>query len=356
MNVVECLLYDSGNYRWCSGIVENKSQYKTQSDPVGIVLHSTGDGGTTMLKRYVQPSLTDPNYDNLIKLLGKNTSGNSWNRPVSKKCVHYMIGQLADHSIATAQLLPEDFACWGIGSGSKGSYNYYPTQHIQIEMQDGNNDKFDTVYQEAVDLCVNICKRYNWDENIIVSHKEAHKLGYGSNHADCDLWFSKHGKTMNDLRNDVKARLIEHDYKVKDIVDFIGDKQWTNANKADNLYKSATQGRAQITKIYSGTRHPYLVKATAGSKSNVYGYVNADEIQPIEEYNPKVGEKVNFVGSKQWSNANRANLLSKKAVPCVAIVKQIYQPQTAKHPYLLSGSGVNGWVNKEDIEKINLTK
>ena len=160
---------------------------------------------------------------------------------------------------------------------------------------------------------------------------------------------------MNQFRKDVRDKLLAKpivEYKVGDIVMFVGDKQWTNVHKADESYKPATPGRAQIYAIHKGTKHPYLVRATSGSKSNVYGYVNADELEPIVEYKPKVGEKVAFVGNKQWSNAKKMYMLSKKASPCVAIVKQIYQPVTAKHPYLLSGTGVNGWVNKEDIEKL----
>lgn len=353
MDLLKCILYDSGNYRWCSGVVENTSNVPTQSQPVGIVLHSTGDS-TTHLKRYVQPSKTDPEYSNLLKKIGTNTNGNSWNRPASKKCVHYMIGKLADGTLATAQLLPEEFACWGLGSGKNGSYNYFPTQHIQIEMQDGNNDVFAKVWEQAVELCVDICNRYGWSEQVIVSHKEAYKLGYASNHADCDKWFSQNGKTMDDFRGAVKKAMTVTEIRKGDIVNFVGDKQWSNANKADALYKTAKPGKSIVKAVYSDKyKHSVQLKAVASGEAKVNGYVDREDVEPIEVFIPDVGEKINFIGSKQWSTANKLDILSKKATPCVAIVKQIYHLGSSKHPFLVYGQKVNGWVNQEDIEKIN---
>ena len=184
----------------------NSKCYKAnqKATMVGIVVHSTGANNKT-LKRYVQPSQDDPKYASLMAQIGKNLYGNSWNRSVSK-AVHYFIGTLADGSVATAQVLPEDICAWGVGSGKKGSYNYNPTAHIQFEVCEDNlkdKDYFNKIYKEAVELCADICKRHNWKSSVIVSHYEAYKKGYGSNHGDIDHWLKKYSKTMNDFRNDV---------------------------------------------------------------------------------------------------------------------------------------------------------
>ena len=61
-----------------------------------------------------------------------------------------------------------------------------------------------------------LCKMYNIDPfgtvkmngvNVptILCHADSYKLGFGSNHGDVLHWFSKHGKTMADVRNDVYA-------------------------------------------------------------------------------------------------------------------------------------------------------
>lgn len=70
-----------------------------------------------------------------------------------------------------------------------------------------NQDYFEDVYRKAVYTCAYILKQLNVqnaDKNSVLSHAEGYKLGIASNHADVGHWFPKHGKTMDDFRNDVK--------------------------------------------------------------------------------------------------------------------------------------------------------
>ncbi|MBQ7780368.1 MAG: N-acetylmuramoyl-L-alanine amidase [Clostridia bacterium] len=179
--------------------------------PVGIVVHSTGANNPS-IKRWSQPSDNDPKRGELLKLIGTNTYGNHWNRADVSKAVHYVIGKLADGNVATVQNLPEDIACWGSGSGKKGSYNYDPVAHIQFEICEDNlwgESYFKAVYKEATELCADICYRHGWDASVIVSHKEAHAKGYGSNHADIDHWLKNFKLTMKDFRAEVQKLLDE---------------------------------------------------------------------------------------------------------------------------------------------------
>lgn len=283
MNIIQCLHTESGNYLWSSGQVKNNTKYKIQSTPIGVLLHTTGANNST-LKRYVQPSKSDPNYQNLINLIGLNKNGNSWNRPTLKKEVHYMIGKLADGTVACAQMLPDNYACWGCGAGKKGSYNYYPTQYIQFEIcEDGctNKDYFLATKNMAVEFCVSLCKKYGWDATHITSHNEARLAGYASSHVDPTNWWKNFNYTMNDFRAEVQ-----------DILD-------------------------------NG-----------------------------EPYAPVLGETVKFIGTKQYTNANAAESKAKTAKPCNAVVKRIYKLGKSKHPYQLKGTGVNGFVDAEDIRKL----
>ena len=184
---------------------------RKSAKPVGIIVHSTGANNPS-IKRYSQPSDNDPKRGELLKLLGTNTYGNHWNRTAASKAVHYIIGKLADGSVATVQNLPEDIACWGAGSGSKGSYNYDPVAHIQFEICEDNlwgESYFKAVYKEATELCADICHRHGWDASVIVSHKEARAKGYGSNHADIDHWLKNFKLTMKDFRAEVQKLLDE---------------------------------------------------------------------------------------------------------------------------------------------------
>lgn len=136
----------------------------------GIMVHSTGANNPN-LRRYVQPD---------DGTLGVNPNGNSFNefRPNGNQvCVHAFIGKLKDGSVATCQILPWNHRAWHCGKGSKGSAN---DTHISFEIcEDGLTDKnyFNKVYQEAVELCVHLCKLYGLTEKISFATVKAPNLG-----------------------------------------------------------------------------------------------------------------------------------------------------------------------------------
>lgn len=181
-------------------IFTNNACYKAgrKITPKGIMVHSTG-ANNPWLKRYVGPD---------DGLLGKNQYNNHWNQSMDREvCVHAFIGKLADGTIATYQTLPWDHRGWHCGSGSKGSGN---NTHISFEIcEDGLTDSayFNKVYNEAVELCVYLCKQYGLTEKNIICHSEGHAQGIASNHGDVMHWFPKHGKNMDTFRAAVKAKL-----------------------------------------------------------------------------------------------------------------------------------------------------
>ena len=329
MRLIKCMHTKSDCY----------GKYRQTAAPVGIVVHSTGANNPNV-KRYTQPSSDDANYKQLLSTIGNNTNKNSWNRPGVQKAVHYFIGKLADGSVATVQNLPEDISAWGVGKGKNGSYNYAPTSHIQFEVcEDGltNESYFNAVYKEAVELCADICKRYNWDVDVIVSHKETYKKGYGSNHSDIDHWLAKFGKTMDAFRADVDEILhpvvqepvtSNMKFSVGEVVYFAGNQHYTNANAKSG--KTCTPGEATVTKIYSSGKHPYCLVRTSGSKSTVYGWVDAGDIKKANEI--KEGDKVKLVSGAKWYNG--------KKIASWAFKKNLYvreiQKKNGKDLYLLS--------------------
>ena len=194
--------------------------------PVGIVLHSTGANNPN-LKRYVDyPSE-----------LGKNWYNNHWNNPSTKigeQCVHSFIGYDKHNKVRVANILPYNYACWGCGRGKHGSYNYNPTGHIQIELCEDdltNETYFNAVFSTAAEYCAMLCKQFNLHPATIVSHAEAHKKGYASNHADCDHWLAIHGKTMGQFRKLVESMLGEFKpYIVRVVADVLNVRQGPGVN------------------------------------------------------------------------------------------------------------------------------
>lgn len=166
--------------------------------PAGIVVHSTGAVNPT-LRRYVQPD------DGII---GANDYNNHWNQGGISKCVHAFIGKDKNGDVRTYQTLPWTMRCWGCGTGSNGSYN---NSHIQFEIcEDALTDEkyFNEAFEQAASLCAYLCVAYDIPVWEIVSHREANRKGYASNHADCDHWLAKFGKDMEWFRNLVSAKIL----------------------------------------------------------------------------------------------------------------------------------------------------
>lgn len=163
--------------------------------PKGIVVHSTGADNPN-LKRYVD----------CPEQVGINIYSNHWNNPTpdSKQvCVHSFIGKDINGKIAIAQILPYNIQCWGCGRGINGSYN---DSHIQFEIcQDSMTDRdyFEKVMMCASEYCAYLCHKFGLEISSVVSHAEAHKKGFASNHSDCDHWLKRFGWSMDTFRQNV---------------------------------------------------------------------------------------------------------------------------------------------------------
>ncbi len=225
--------------------------------PKGIVVHSTG-ANNPYLKRYVD----EP------EKVGINRYGNHWNteKPGGKKvCVHAFIGYDKDKKVIIAEILPLDICCWGIGSGSKGSYNNNPA-YIQFEIcEDKLTDKvyYKQAFTVAAKYCAELCRSYGISIDKIVGHCEAHRLGYGNKHSDPEHWMKNFGETMDDFRRQVSEIL-----KSKNI-----DKE--KKQKTDSENKSIVKG--DLVSIENNATY-YNGKSVPGWVKNQNWYVCSDPI------------------------------------------------------------------------------
>ena len=209
----------------------------------GVLWHSTGANNKT-IKRYVQPSEDDPNYDVLIEKIGSNPNRNDWNHIAMQAGLNAWVGTLADGSVASVQTMPWDYKPWGCGSGSKGSCN---NGWIQFEICEDNlvdGNYFMKVYREACELTAYLCKLYNINPlgsvqvngiavPTILCHQDSYQLGLGTNHSDVYHWFTKYGKTMNDVRTDV-AKLLGNN--------FVPSNQEDEEDNFDNKLQRGSKG------------------------------------------------------------------------------------------------------------------
>lgn len=183
-----------------------RRQYLTQNDCYrtdrtiqvqGVMVHSTG-ANNPRVSRYVPGD----------QEMGFNTADNHWDRPGLTKCVHAFVGKFADGEPGTVQTLPWTHRGWHAGGAANNT-------HIGFEIcEDGLDDPvyFQKIYEESVQLTAMLCRQFQLDplaEGVVICHAEGHQLGIASQHADVLHWFPKRGKSMDDFRQDVAARLRE---------------------------------------------------------------------------------------------------------------------------------------------------
>lgn len=166
--------------------------------PAGIMIHSTAVKGA-MAKNFLSSW-------NVLKPNGKEV------------CVHGFIDNTGVY-----QTLPWDIRGWHCGGSANNSL-------IGVEVCEPKDytDKayFENVKQKVIDLCVYLCKKYNWSASAITTHCEGYQRygsSYASNHADIYHWWKVyHNYTMKELRADVAERL-EEEKMLNDLIEKYGE-------------------------------------------------------------------------------------------------------------------------------------
>ena len=343
--------------------------------PVGIMVHTTG-ANNPYLKRYIAPD---------DGKLGKNRYNNHWNRPGVSKMVHAFIGKLDNGEVAIYQTLPWDMPGWHSGTGTKGQkHNANNNGYIGFEIcEDDLTDKtyLAKAYNLAVELCAYLVKKYPTIkiENII-GHYEGYQRGIASNHGDPRHWFSKHGKSMEQFRNDVR-KLVEKPakptpakglYRVR--------KSWDNPQSQIGAYYFLDNAKRQVDqhtsyKVFDEngnvvypiedkqTESVYVVKKgdTLSHIAKQYG-TTVNELQKLNNIkNPNliyVGQKIKLPGQKTTEFKIGQKIKVKKSASKYAtgqtipnwVKNRTHTIQQIKDDRVLLKE-INSWVRIEDIEQ-----
>lgn len=172
----------------------NNRSYRYLS-PQGIVLHSTANKGGT----------ADENVS-------------YFNREYVGANAHYFV----DWTKAVAAV-PEEEIAWHAGSTANSKY-------IGIEMCEPygyNEEEFNNVYYNTVNLVADICARYGWDSSYIVSHKICSDTYGETDHDDPILFLSEYGVTwdemIEDIQNAIDSRQIKDPVMAK-AKKYLGDR------------------------------------------------------------------------------------------------------------------------------------
>ncbi len=179
------------------------TKYMTRNDcytagrkitPKGIMVHSTAVPGVMAAEWFSR--------------WNKSYKAGEINRQV---CVHAFVD---DKEVW--QYLPWDHRGWHAGGAANNTHiGFEICEPAGFSYKSGSvivgydaakqEDYFRKAWQNAVELCVMLCKKYGLNENDIICHSEGYKLGIASNHADVMHWFPKHGgESMDTFRKAVK--------------------------------------------------------------------------------------------------------------------------------------------------------
>lgn len=155
--------------------------------PQGIMVHSTATPGIYAADWYSR-----------------------WNKSGVAKCVHAF---LDDKEVV--QYLPWTMRGWHAGGTANNTHIGFEIcepkgivyQNNKIVSYNPPAGYFEAIWNNAIDLCVYLCKEYNLTEKNIIDHSEGNKLGVASNHGDVKHWWGLEGYTMDMFRAEVRKKL-----------------------------------------------------------------------------------------------------------------------------------------------------
>ncbi len=186
----------------------------------GIVVHTTSTFDNSV-KTFIQPADSAGDKNDMLTLIGTNSSKNDWNHCASSECFHAVIGKLADGTVSTVQALPWNYRAWGCGSGTAGTCNDGWIQILICEDSLHDEDYFRSVYSELCNLVAYLCRLFKLDPrgsatcanistDVLLTHHDAYKDKLASSAQDTANWFSKFSESTTSLKNNV-AHILSGD-------------------------------------------------------------------------------------------------------------------------------------------------
>lgn len=225
-------------------------------------------------------------------------------------------------------------------------------------------------YAALLDLVTDICKR-NGIKRLVWSTSKTDRVNHlnGCNmtvHRDyaakaCpgDYLYKRHreiaaevnrrlGSPAGETGGGQKPDAGAADLKVGDEVEFTGTKHYTGS--AATAAKTCKPGKAKVTAVAPGKAHPYHLKATAGSSSTVYGWVDAADIKAggkATAYRVRVTTDELNIRKGPGTNYGTNGSIKDKGI--YTITAEAEGPGASKWGKLKSGAG---WISLDYTAKV----
>jgi len=132
----------------------------------------------------------------------------------------------------------------------------------------------------------------SWANKVQITACNCAKTGYNRRNwkKHGKLPYIKYEKEVVEVAPPVVADKIT--VEIGDVVNFTGTKHYPNSYKTA-IAKTCKPGKVKITAKNEKGAHPYHAIAISGGGSTAYGWINAADIDGVEEvYTPKKGDKV----------------------------------------------------------------
>lgn len=195
-----------------------------------------------------------------------------------------------------------------------------------------NEAYFRKAWQNAVDLCVLLCRQYGLTEKDIICHSEGAKKGIASNHGDVMHWFPKHGESTNSFRAAVGAALnktstssvVSSAIQVGDLIEvkasankyFPGGAAIPGWVKTDSYHK-VTQTLSNGKPVIKGGKTCVLLgikvdKKSGKESSGIMSWIDVGSLVVMKTKKPADTQKLYRVQVGAYSNKENAETLLEK--------------------------------------------
>lgn len=177
-------------------------------------------------------------------------------------------------------------------------------------------------------------------------------VGYGCIRGYGKPKYEKKATVETSTKTDTSEK--KNTIEVGDIVKFVGKKHYANSYSGAKS-SSCKSGQARVTAISKGSAHPYHLVAVSGKGSNVYGWVDAKDIDGEIATSSviKVGDTVSFTGTRHYASSY-AGAKSSACKGGKAKVTAINKNGKYKY-HLVKANGskatVHGWVKASEVSK-----
>jgi N-acetylmuramoyl-L-alanine amidase CwlA len=205
---------------------KNKCPYTMK--PTRIVVHNTAN---------------DAPASNEIAYMRRNSNTVSFHYAVDDKEV--------------VQGIEENRCSWNAGDGSKGKGN---REGISIEIcySKSGGEKFIKAEQNAVELIVDILKRYGWGIDRVTKHQDYN--GKYCPHRTLDMGWDRFIKMIEEKLNDVPVTTVSKKKSVTEIAQEVLQGKWGNGITRKNKLKKAGYNYEEVQKKVNELLNKKVVK------------------------------------------------------------------------------------------------